>query len=620
MEHQGVAVGALGVAIAARVPVLLWGAPGTGKTAVIRSLAEAAGLPCETVIASIREPSDFAGLPVVAGVAGGNEGDGVRVEFAPPRWATRLVSAGRGILFFDEVSTAPPAVQAALLRVVLERTVGDLALPDTIAVVAAANPPEQAADGWDLSPPLANRFCHLDWPVDARTMAEGFAGGWPDPHPPSLPAGWERRIPVTRSWVGAFVTVRPPLALAVPDAAAGAGRAWPSPRTWDMAAKLLAAAEACGVGELITSVLVRGCVGPGPGVEFLTWLAEADLPDPEAVLAAPETFELPARGDRAFAALSSVAAAVAANPGDGRLGAGLAGVWEGGRGRAGHCGHSRPGACPVPSTGSPDPTRGHRLHPPPPGRRSVRVTRSGSDRLAAARLWAVKRMPYLASALFACSIRTEAGCGTIAVDRRWQIYADPAVVEGLEVEELGRLLIHLTAHLLRDHADRAEQLGVAADEGRARWNRCADAEINDDLAPDDAVPSVASELPDDLGCSVGGLAEAYYAAAADGRRHWDCGSGADAGPRPWDCKGGIGRQQGEWLRAETGANRAPCRVGGCGGLSDCCRHVSTGAGCSPPKSAARLPPPPARSTTRTAGRPAGPGPLLGSSSPRSTSR
>ena len=59
-------------------------------------------------------------------------------------------------------------------------------------------------------------------------------------------------------------------------------------------------------------------MGGGPGVEFLTWLAEADLPDPEALLADPQSFVLPERGDRAYAALSSVAAAVAANPGDGR--------------------------------------------------------------------------------------------------------------------------------------------------------------------------------------------------------------------------------------------------------------------------------------------------------------
>ena len=60
------AVAALTVAVAAKVPVLLWGAPGTGKTSAIRALAAAAGLPCETVIASIREPSDFAGLPIVS--------------------------------------------------------------------------------------------------------------------------------------------------------------------------------------------------------------------------------------------------------------------------------------------------------------------------------------------------------------------------------------------------------------------------------------------------------------------------------------------------------------------------------------------------------------------------
>jgi len=316
MDHQTDVVEALGVAVAAGVPALLWGAPGTGKTSVIRAIAAAAGWPCETVIASIREPSDFAGLPIVARDAGAP--DGARVDFAPPRWAVRLAGAERGLVFFDEVSTAPPAVQAALLRVVLERTVGDLTLPDGVSVIAAANPPEQAADGWELSPPLANRFCHLDWPVDARTVADGFSAGWPTPRAPELAPGWERRTGVVRSWIAGFMTVRPALALAVPDDAAGGGRAWPSPRTWDMAARLQCAAEAAGSGGLVASLLVRGCVGPGAGTEYLTWLAESDLPDPEAVLADPDSFVLPSRGDRAYAALSSIAAAVAGDPGDGR--------------------------------------------------------------------------------------------------------------------------------------------------------------------------------------------------------------------------------------------------------------------------------------------------------------
>src|SRR5918911_1546737 len=61
----------MGIAVAARVPVLMWGAPGTGKTSAVRAMADAIGWPCETVIAAIREPSDFAGLPVVTGGGGG---------------------------------------------------------------------------------------------------------------------------------------------------------------------------------------------------------------------------------------------------------------------------------------------------------------------------------------------------------------------------------------------------------------------------------------------------------------------------------------------------------------------------------------------------------------------
>jgi hypothetical protein len=304
-ERQAAAVEALGVAVAARVPVLLWGAPGTGKTSTIRAMADRLGWPCETVIASIREPSDFAGLPVVVG-------DGVR--FAPPGWARRLAATGHGLLFLDELSTAPPAVQAALLRVVLERVVGDLALPDDVSVVAAANPPEQAADGWDLSAPLANRLCHLAWEIDPRAVADGLAGGWAAPRVPDLPDGWEAGLGVARSLVAAFLHVRPALACAPPTDAASAGRGWPSPRTWDMAARLLAASEAAGAGGEARSALVRGAVGEGAGVEFLAWLAEMDLPDPEKALADPDSFVLPKRGDRAYAAVAAVAAVVAADP------------------------------------------------------------------------------------------------------------------------------------------------------------------------------------------------------------------------------------------------------------------------------------------------------------------
>src|SRR5207244_4181585 len=82
----------------------------------------------------------------------------------------------------DELSTSPPAVQAAMLGVALERRVGDLLLPRAVQVVAAANPPERAADGWDLSPPLANRFLHIAYTPDTDGWIDGMTAGF------SLPA------------------------------------------------------------------------------------------------------------------------------------------------------------------------------------------------------------------------------------------------------------------------------------------------------------------------------------------------------------------------------------------------------------------------------------------------
>ncbi|MFD2349034.1 AAA family ATPase [Nonomuraea ferruginea] len=89
---------ALALAVRADLPVLLWGAPGTGKTSAVVALGRQLDLPVEVVVGSVREPGDFAGLPVVR-----QEG----TWFAPPRWAERLASAGSGLLFLDELTTAP---------------------------------------------------------------------------------------------------------------------------------------------------------------------------------------------------------------------------------------------------------------------------------------------------------------------------------------------------------------------------------------------------------------------------------------------------------------------------------------------------------------------------------
>ncbi len=260
----------------AGVAVCLWGDPGLGKSALIQAAAEADGIPCETVIGSLREPSDFAGLPVVTD-------DGVRLE--PPAWAKRLQAAQSGYLFLDELSTSPPAVQAAMLGVALERRVGDLLLPRAVQVVAAANPPERAADGWDLTPPLANRFLHISYTPAVDSWIDGMTAGFSLPAPGHVTQPSRERTAVARASVAAFIRCRPALLDACPTNPAASGRAWPSRRTWTMTADILALladndAEAA-------YVAAGGLVGEGAAVEYLTWRREADLPHPADVVADP---------------------------------------------------------------------------------------------------------------------------------------------------------------------------------------------------------------------------------------------------------------------------------------------------------------------------------------------
>jgi hypothetical protein len=286
------------IALAADVPVILWGPPGIGKTSYVYGLAKALGTVCEVVIASLREPSDFLGLPVL---------DGETVKMAPPAWARRLADVGEGLLVFDEITTAPPAVQAALLRVVLERVVGDLPLPRKVRVLAIANPAEEAA-GWDLSLPLANRFLHI--------KAEGLGTeAWTK----GLISGWKTEVSYlgsiheaggatlqAKSEISGFLNARSELMLKKPTDKDKEKEAWPSPRTWEMASKVLALAYSAGAPASVEVQLMMGAIGVGAAREFMSWKKTLDLPDPAVVLKDPRKFKVPKRADITFAALGSV--------------------------------------------------------------------------------------------------------------------------------------------------------------------------------------------------------------------------------------------------------------------------------------------------------------------------
>ena len=294
---------AIAIAIQAEVPVLIWGPPGVGKTAFFKQLASMLHRDLTTVMASVREPQDFAGLPLV-------DIENKEVHLVPPGWARSLKESA--IVFFDEISTTAPATQAPLLRTIHERTVGDnFKFPDHTSIGAAANPPEQAAGGWELAPPLANRFFHVDWQFYPEHWVAGFLSGFPEPNIPIIPSNWHEQLPSARGKIASFIKKRPSLCLEVPKEEAKASRAWPSPRSWEMASILMAAGSSVGVDEDTMHILIGGCVGEGAAGEFLSWLRELDLPDPEEILSNPSSLTLPKRGDRAYAVLASIISAVA---------------------------------------------------------------------------------------------------------------------------------------------------------------------------------------------------------------------------------------------------------------------------------------------------------------------
>jgi hypothetical protein len=223
-------------------------------------------------------------------------------------------------VLLDELSCAPPALQAPLLGLVLDRQIGSYQLGPRVRVMGAANPPEQAAAGWDLAPPLANRFIHLQWAaLSADRWADGLASEWREEprgatsieaEEARVLAEWPRAWASATATIGGFLRRRPELLSKMPPAGdPAASGAWPSPRSWEAAARLYAAASIHSLSDEARDTLIAGAVGQAACIELLVWARDLDLPDPAALLdGAINWTHDPRRLDRTVAVLSACAA------------------------------------------------------------------------------------------------------------------------------------------------------------------------------------------------------------------------------------------------------------------------------------------------------------------------
>lgn len=221
---------------------MIWGAPGIGKSSIVKQTAERHGIDFIDLRLSQLAPTDLRGLPVA-------DQDAHVSRWLPPEFLPR---AGQGILFLDEINLAPPVMQGMAQQLILDRRVGSYTVPEGWFIVAAGNRKEDRAASFDMPAPLANRFIHLEIEADLESFKHY-----------ALERGIDEQII-------AFVMFRPELLHKLTPQQA----AWPSPRSWDMADVLLK-----------HHMDVGAAIGAGVATEFNAFRdLYTQVPDLDAIL------------------------------------------------------------------------------------------------------------------------------------------------------------------------------------------------------------------------------------------------------------------------------------------------------------------------------------------------
>lgn len=139
-----------------KVPTFLWGAPGVGKSSIVKQIAKAKNIGFIDLRLALMDPTDLKGIPFY-------DKESHSALWAPPAF---LPIEGEGILFLDELNSAPPSVQASAYQLILDRQVGEYKLPDGWAIVSAGNRESDRGVTYRMPSPLANRFVHFEMDVD----------------------------------------------------------------------------------------------------------------------------------------------------------------------------------------------------------------------------------------------------------------------------------------------------------------------------------------------------------------------------------------------------------------------------------------------------------------------
>lgn len=245
-------------------PIFIWGPPGIGKSELVEDIA-LNRLPGNNLIIDLRlalmEPTDLRGFPY-------RNPETQQMEWAPPAdlpSAEMAAQYDQIVLFLDELNSAPPSVQAAAYQLILNRRIGQYALPDNVIIIAAGNRETDRGVTYRMPAPLANRFRHIAMAVDFEEWQQ-----------------WAIRNGVHPDVIGFLSFNKGNLFKFNPK---DASTAWASPRSWSFVSEILYESMFESADAVEQKAEVAGAVGEGMAGEFLEHRRVSQLmPSPEEIL------------------------------------------------------------------------------------------------------------------------------------------------------------------------------------------------------------------------------------------------------------------------------------------------------------------------------------------------
>lgn len=221
-------------------PVFIHGSPGIGKSYIVADVAKKHNLELVDVRLSQMDPVDLRGVPSI-------KGD--QTVWMPPVFFPKDKDS-KGILFLDELNSAPPSVQAAIYQLVLNRKMGEYELPKEWRIICAGNRISDRGVVFRLPTPLANRMVHLH--VQAR---------FDDFKLFAIKAA-------IHSFVIGFLSFRPDLLSTDPVVEDDANPAFATPRSYHMLSNILKKSK--DINKIIP--IIYGTIGYSAGLEFTSYV------------------------------------------------------------------------------------------------------------------------------------------------------------------------------------------------------------------------------------------------------------------------------------------------------------------------------------------------------------